>query len=314
MQAGPSEQRIPPRSSLQTALLAQVVSRPKSKEEYFAEWDAWARQTNQVSSEKRKKAVKRMKAWLKADRPTAKLDLHSLGLFSLPSLPTSLQRLNVSHNKLPSLPPLPASLQEFDASWNQLTSLPALQALTSLQKLNVPHNKLPSLPPLPASLQEFDASLNQLTSLPALETLTSLRKLHVSHNKLSNLPPLQDLASLQELNVTYNKLSNLPPLPVSLRRLRASYCSLNSMPPLPAELQELDASWNRLTTLPEPLSTIVRNGRRVEHHPLKSIILKSNPIPEEQIQRLRELIGFRPVNRDLFHLVALDESGRTCRR
>ena len=299
MQAVPSEPEIPQRSPLQMNLLARVPSQPKSKEEYFAVWDAWAKQPNQGPGEKRKKAVKRMKAWLNKDgRPSAKLDLGHLGLRSLPTLPTSLQKLDVSWNNLTSLPALQAltSLQELDASWNQLTDLPDLQALTSLQRLDVSNNKL--------------------TSLPALQALSSLQKLHVYRNKLTSLPPLQDLVSLQELNVSENPLTDMPPLPPSLLRLGAACCRLIRLPHLPALLSELDVSSNRLTSLPEPLSTIVQNGHRVENHRLKSINLKNNAIPEEQTQRLRELIDPPRVNgrRAGQPVVQCDESGRARRR
>ena len=104
------------RSSLQMALMAQVSSQPKSKEEYVAEWDTWAKQPKQARKENRKEAVKRMKTYLTANYK--QLDLAYLGLTSLPSLPASLQALNVHSNKLTSLPSLPNSIQDLDVSYN----------------------------------------------------------------------------------------------------------------------------------------------------------------------------------------------------
>ena len=59
-----SRQSAPQRSSRQMALLAQVPAQSKSKEAYFAEWEAWARQRNNGPVNDCETAVARMKKWL----------------------------------------------------------------------------------------------------------------------------------------------------------------------------------------------------------------------------------------------------------
>lgn len=76
-----------------------------------------------------------------------------LGLTSLPTLPASLVKLDVSQNKLTRLPVLPDKLESLKASINQLTSLPTLPDLV---KLDVAFNELKSPPELPHTLKKVD--------------------------------------------------------------------------------------------------------------------------------------------------------------
>ena len=203
-------------------------------------------------------AVNRMKAWLEAGQPDAKLDLCGLNLTSLPEhLPDSLQKLNVNENALTSLPKnLPDSLRQLLAVDNALTSLPE-HLPASLQVLSVSFNEeLTSLPEnLPDSLQELYVIGNALTSLPN-NLPPSLRELLAADNALINLPEHLP-ASLQVLSVGDNEeLTSLPEnLPDSLQELYAANIGMTRLPEnLPASLQMLSVSGNEeLTSLPENL-------------------------------------------------------------
>ena len=172
MRSGSSEPRISQNSSLQTTLLAQESSRPKSEKEYLVKWEKWAQKPNQAAGENRTQAVERIRAWLHAGQPDKTLHFDSLGLTSLPELPASLRKLDAANNQLASLPELPDSLLELNVYNNQLTSLSKLP--DSLQRLYVSNNQLTSLPELPPSLQRLYVSNNQLTSL--MENITATQE------------------------------------------------------------------------------------------------------------------------------------------
>ena len=138
--------KIHQKSARQTSLLAQLPTRQKSTEEYFAEWDGWA-QAGGASSGNRTEAVSRMKIWLDNNQTDEPLNLNGLGLSSLPdNLPPTLHTLYVRSNQLSSLPDnLPPTLHTLYASDNQLSSLPDNLPPT-LHTLYARDNQLSSLP------------------------------------------------------------------------------------------------------------------------------------------------------------------------
>ncbi|MCA6104029.1 NEL-type E3 ubiquitin ligase domain-containing protein [Bradyrhizobium australafricanum] len=213
----------------------------------------WAAEQQVGPLEDREEAVRRVNA----RHESARLDLESLSLTSLPRLPTEIVVLEVPFNRLTSLPDgLPASLQRLNIRGNQLTSLSALPA--ELRGLDASSNRLRSLPEvLPTALQFLDVSHNQLPSLP--ETLpASLQFLYASHNRLTGLP--EDLpATLQFLDVCQNRLTGLPES-------------------LPAMLRFLDVSENQLASLPEDLLAQLGAGARIE--------LGENPLAEQVLTNL----------------------------
>ena len=269
MQAGPSERRIPPRNFWQTAL-AKMTPPQKNKKEYLSEWNAWAEQL--APDENRKAALERMKA------AKSNLVLIGLGLTSLPeNLPASLKTLHSSHNQLTRLPEnLPATLETLDSSHNQLTRLPEN---------------------LPASLKTLDSSHNQLTRLP--ENLpASLKTLHSFDNQLTSLP--ENLpASLEFLDSFHNQLTSLPEnLPASLKTLDFSHNQLTSLPESISNLlglHRLDLSNNRFTTVPNALLDLPDTTE---------VFLRGNPIPRDEIRRVRaELENRRTQGRPVPQLI-----------
>ena len=301
IEARPSEPRIPQRSPRQRELLARALSQStKKQEEYFAEWDAWAEQPDQVSDENRKEAVEQLKAWFKAAQPNMPLNLSRLNLTGLPENLSTL-----------------TSLQKLDLSSNWLTDLPeSLSNLTSLQELNISHNRMISLPENLSdltSLQELNASSNLLKSLPHLATLTSLQKLDVSHNQLKSLPRLANLTSLWHLNVSYNQLPNLRTLPAKLGYLYANNNQIASVQNLPPDkLVTINLSSNQLKriSLPKDFFTLMveRNSklrqrdRFCAYGQLQRLHLENNPLRPQLIEILSDIVNNPPY---------IDEGGGT---
>lgn len=110
-------------------------NRPHSNLESFSgRWNDWAREAT-GPGENRAEAVSRMQrlpvrgisprdqVFINLNRVT--LDLRGLGLTSLPDLPETIQHLNLRDNGLTNLPAnFPTSLERLDASHNPLTSVP----------------------------------------------------------------------------------------------------------------------------------------------------------------------------------------------
>lgn len=140
----PEHQRMPQNAAEeQAALIAQLTrqsnaahqNRPHSNLESFsAEWNEWSREAT-APEENRTEAVARMRnlpargmspndqGFTNLNR--VRLNLTGLGLTSLPSLPDTIQQLDIRNNRLASLPDrLPASLASLEASGNPLTTVP----------------------------------------------------------------------------------------------------------------------------------------------------------------------------------------------
>ncbi|UWU76101.1 NEL-type E3 ubiquitin ligase domain-containing protein [Bradyrhizobium huanghuaihaiense] len=169
----------------------------------------WAAEDGQGQNEDRQQAVSRTRAWRRTGDLNELLGLSSLSLTAL-SAPVlaGVRRLNVDGNQLASLPErLPSTLQELDASGNRLTHLPRLP--DGLQYLNVEYNQLTELPePLPAGLEWLSASHNRLTNLP--ETVPhQLLWLGASNNQLTSVPEtlLAGLSRESSVNLENNPLA-----------------------------------------------------------------------------------------------------------
>lgn len=89
---------------------------------------------------------------------TGIINVSNMGLTSLPTLPSTLTKLNCSGNQLTSLPVLPSTLTQLDCSFNEITSLPELPS--TLTKLDCSGNQLTTLPRLPSTLTTLDCSYN----------------------------------------------------------------------------------------------------------------------------------------------------------
>ncbi len=242
---------------------------PFSRNEYIAQWNAWAEGGDTAGRENRPEAVNRMTRWLDVHSTTANrppLDLSMLRLRSLPeNLPPGVEDLRLLDNDLVEPPEhLPSTLMSLDLSRSRsLTRLPdnLPAGLTSLHAEECFFRRLPDH--LPASLVNLNVAENWLTRLP------------------DHLP-----AGLRTLNVGLNpSLTALPEqLPESLELLFAESCGLTHLPEhLPASLQELDVRGNRLTRLPESLTAPRSTPCIIE--------LSNNPLAERVRNRLSDVLN-----------------------
>ncbi len=78
-----------------------------------------------------------------------------------------LQTLYISHTNLKELPPLPSSLQNLFATKNKLESLPPLKN-TSLRNLYIASNKIDAIPELPQTIEAISADTNRISVIPEL--------------------------------------------------------------------------------------------------------------------------------------------------
>ncbi|EFL91139.1 invasion plasmid antigen, partial [Candidatus Regiella insecticola LSR1] len=155
----------------------RLPSSSSDKEALYAEWEQWKR--NEPPGEKRAEAVSRMRECY--EKNAKNLDLSSMALSQLPTLPDCVEELVVNDNQLTELPALPSSLKKLSVNDNQLTQLPALPS--SLEGLFANDNQLTQLPTLPNFLKMLFATDNQLAALPDILP-NSLKSLDVSNNRL----------------------------------------------------------------------------------------------------------------------------------
>ncbi|MBK7967542.1 MAG: T9SS type A sorting domain-containing protein [Bacteroidetes bacterium] len=191
------------------------------------------------------------------------LDISGTTFSSFPTVPSSVQYLNMSYSSEPvqitpnlkflilnskyisTIPSLPPGLEALECNWNLLTSLPAFPS--SLKTLTCSQNYISNLPTLPASLEWLNCNDNDLTNLPLLPN--NLSKLECRSNQLVALPTLPSI--LEYIDCSINQLQNLPPLPQSIVNLQCSDNTLMSLPLLPSGLTTLNCRDNPgITSLP----------------------------------------------------------------
>ena len=123
---------------------------------------------------------------------------------------STVEHLNVAHNRLHLLSGLPQTLKTLVADTNDITMIQSK---------------------LPPNLESFDVTYNFLhyAGLP-LNWPSTLRELHLDHNCIEKFPrKLPD--ALQILSLTHNRISELPStLPASLQVLTLSQNRIRSLP------------------------------------------------------------------------------------
>lgn len=181
--------------------------------------------------------------------------------------------LDASLNRIERLPPsLPTSLQRLVLSSNRLSSLDGLEQLCNLKVLVLDGNRITHLPDWLGELTKLETLSvgdNAISELPAsLGNLTRLRQLLVCHNKLRRLPEeLGNCSALEELDVHHNALEELPASLGRLQRLK---------------LLQLDS--NQISALPTP---ILRDCSA-----LSTISLHDNPISAAMLQSTEGYAAF----------------------
>lgn len=141
----------------------------------------------------------------------------------------------------------------------------------------------------PAKAQKIYLSEQKLTTLPPeIGTLRHARILRLTGNKLTILPPeLAQMTNLEELRIGNNQVQTIPPeigLLTNLTLLEAFNNYISHVPETignAQQLQEINLRWNSLTNLPTALNQL--KG-------LKKMRLSGNPLPPDEIARLRELL------------------------
>lgn len=176
--------------------ISSSYSPTPTKQTIYSLEDIWLRWRCEIPLERsaRELAVSRLRD--SQHKQAISLDLSDLGLSSLPELPTSLQELIISGNKLTILPTLPPSLLVLKAANNLLTTLPELPP--TLRLLDVANNQLMTLPELPAQLRLLNVTQNQLTELPeSITDMVSNSVVYAGKNPL----PTQVLQHLKHITV-----------------------------------------------------------------------------------------------------------------
>ncbi|KAK4475556.1 hypothetical protein MN116_000835 [Schistosoma mekongi] len=134
------------------------------------------------------------------------LDIRSNNLTNLPSLPKTLEILNIGHNWFRTIPDTIITL----------TSLKSISILIHLKYLSISHNQLTMLPESLCSmlnkLEYFNLGYNQLLMLPYnFGLLKNMKTLILHKNFLTRLPEtFGQLNSLKYLDLAGNNLQLLP--------------------------------------------------------------------------------------------------------
>jgi uncharacterized repeat protein (TIGR01451 family) len=191
---------------------------------------------------------------------------------NIASLPATLSIWNAATCAMDTIPTIPSTLNELNIQGNNLVNLPDLTAsnITSLTIGGNPiHNfggRLPanliflqcdympidSLPILPANLYQLNCDGDNLSFLPALPP--SLVSIQCNHNNLSSLPTLNPgtLAVFCEAN----NLLSLPDFPAGMYLIDCSYNpSLSCLPYCPSSMQTIMFAGTAISCLPNIVIT-----------------------------------------------------------
>jgi hypothetical protein len=210
--------------------------------------------------------------------PLKELDIHGNRFVGLDGLPDTLERLNISDNRLeqdgiflpfPSLKILHAeknnlsifdnedfiicfpSLTHLNLSSNKLKVTGFLRDST-VEHLNVSQNRIHLLSGLPLTLKTLIADTNSITMIQS-KLPPSLESIDLTYNSLRYAGlPVNWPSALRELHLDHNLIEKFPrKLPDSLEILSLNHNRITELPNiLPASLQFFIASHNRIRFLP----------------------------------------------------------------
>lgn len=235
---------------------------------------------------------------------------------------TQLRRLEVARNRIEALPPSLSGLErlEYLGAQGNLVGRLVTEGLSSLEKLLVSCNRVDRIDgDGPPALRTIDVGQNDLRVLPSwLGELSELQVMKLAGNPLVGLPPslegaafsiveigaLPSLGSagaqptwdwdevlellgscdIDWLRIAGSPLRVLPDAARRLqkvRRLAIQSAGLEILPDFVAELEGLEELWlddNRLSSVPPAIA---------DHRRLRNIVLFRNPIPPDELARLR---------------------------
>lgn len=192
---------------------------------------------------------------------------------------SSLETIDVSHNKISSISYLPDSLLSLDINNNELTTFEGIQ---SLVRISISNNQLTRFV-LPINMQYCDVSYNKLESIGLNSQLVTLVADHnhlmgldisscitlsqviANNNKISWLRLADDseyYGSFSVLDLEFNVLTQLPESVEVLSRMKVLLLAFNQLVSLPlgigklANLVSLTLNNNSLIALPESISNL----------------------------------------------------------
>ena len=174
-------------------------------------------------------------SFLVGNRQIIDLELSDVGylvfkVFPKPILKlTTLQRLDLSYNKISKIPEGISSLKKLKVLklfFNNITTLPkSIGRLESLEELDLHSNRIENLPKSITNLKALkilELTNNNLKLLPdGIENLKSLENVSLFSNDITFLPEsLGRLPSLKYLNIAHTKLKSLPDAILNLKSLK----------------------------------------------------------------------------------------------
>ncbi len=213
-----------------------------------------------------------------SELPLKELDVHGNRFMGLDGLPTTLERLNVSDNRLeqdglflpfPHLKSLHAeknnlniwdsddfvlcfpSLTYLNLSFNRLRHTGFLRE-SAIEHLELAHNRLQLLSGLPQTLKTLVVDTNEISMIQSkLPPMVETVDLAYNCLRFAGLP-LSWPSNLRELHLDHNRLEKFPrKLPNSLQILSLNHNRLTELPnSLPESLLFFTASHNRIRFLP----------------------------------------------------------------
>lgn len=105
-----------------------------------------------------------------------------------------LEALSCTNGQLTSVPSLPLSIQMLDLSTNNLKDVD-LSKYTNLYDVNLSGNQLTVIPKLPIGLEYLDLYDNQIKDISGIDSFANLSILDVSYNQISDFTPLDPIYS-----------------------------------------------------------------------------------------------------------------------
>ncbi|KAG5845984.1 keratocan isoform X1 [Anguilla anguilla] len=181
---------------------------------------------------------------LKALSSLIHLQMEENLLTTIPSpLPTSLEQLRLSRNKISKIPPGVFSgmdhLALLDLQGNKLgdeaVTEQNLKGLGGLVQVNLAKNNLKTMPlGLPASTIQLYLDSNDIDSIPPeyFKDLPKMAFLRLNFNKLGNggLPKnIFNISSILDLQLSHNQLTEVPLFPLSLEHLHLDHNKIKSV-------------------------------------------------------------------------------------
>lgn len=260
------------------------------------QWEAWKAEGSM--DEKRGVAVDRMRDCLN-DPSGISLDLHDLGLKSLPPELPPCEHLDLSKNQLIQLiKKLPEELKSINAGYNPLQELPD-SLPGSIEKIEIPSCQLTYLPErLPRELKEINADSNQIIRLPE-KWPSKIKIISLKKNRLTKLNT-KFSHSTEHLNFENNQLTLLTEAwPSALKKLNLSKNKLEKMPSklpdISGNKMDLDVSNNLIKKislcLPKSLYSLNADFNDISDIPYESCKrLDTLSLRSNQISDLSELI------------------------